>query len=133
MRHDAYEPRTTTRTIALATLAGLAGAAIATVLTAGPADAGMRRFSAGSNGDRTGYVVAESRFGNGTVTGPVRYARFGREVRLPGGTWVACRRSCSETLRVETVDFWAHGPGGGGGAITNECGIFGCLELRYPR
>lgn len=106
--------------------------AVATALAASSAEAGLRRFSAGSNGDRTGYVVADSRFGNGTATGPVRYARFGREVRLPGGTWVACRRSCSETLRVETVDFWEGGMGGNG-AITNECGIFGCLELRYPR
>lgn len=78
----------------------------------------------------TGTVTAQSQFGQGTVTGPVRIGRFGREVRLPGGTWEACRRSCSETLRVETVDFWyAHGPS----AITNECGIFGCLTLGYPR
>lgn len=104
--------------------------AAAATIGAGGADAGFRR-SAGSNGDRTGYVTAESRFGNGTVTGPVRFARNGREVRLPGGTWVGCRRSCSETLRVETVDFWEGGVGGNG--ITNECGIFGCLELRYPR
>jgi hypothetical protein len=27
-------------------------------------------------------------------------------VRLPGGTWIECGRSCSETLRQETVDFW---------------------------
>lgn len=113
----------------------IALAALGATFAASTADAGFRRFSAGSNGDRTGYVVAESRFGNGSVTGPVRHARFGREVRLPGGTWVACRRSCSETLRVETVDFWESGFGTGGGAsaITNECGIFGCIELRYPR
>ena len=128
MRRFAAEFTHTRRTAAIAIAAALLAAA-----ASDPAEAGLRRFSAGSNGDRTGYVVAESRFGNGTVTGPVRFARYGREVRLPGGTWVACRRSCSETLRVETVDFWQHGPGGGGGAITNECGIFGCLELRYPR
>lgn len=119
-------------------LAGLSAAlpasvvALTVLVSAGAADAGHRRFSAGSNGDRTGYVVAESRYGNGSVSGPVRHARFGREVRLPGGTWVACRRSCSETLRVETVDFW-EGGFGGGGTLSNECGIFGCLELRYPR
>ncbi len=111
-----------------ATVAGTI--AMTAAYTSSDADAGFRR-SAGSNGDRTGYVVAESRFGNGTMTGPVRFARNGREVRLPGGTWVGCRRSCSETLRVETVDFWEGGIGGNG--ITNECGIFGCLELRYPR
>ena len=88
--------------------------------------------NAGSRADRaeTGYVTAESRFGQGTVSGPVRYGRFGREVRLPGGTWEACRRSCSETLRVETIDYWyAHGPN----AIATECGIFGCLTLSHPR
>lgn len=79
-----------------------------------------------------GFVVAESRFGNGTVSGPVRQTSVGWQVRLPGGTWVHCRRSCSETLRVETVDFW-QANGAGSGQITNECGIFGCLELRYPR
>ena len=88
--------------------------------------------NAGSRADRSdsGYVTAESRFGQGTVSGPVRLGRFGREVRLPGGTWEPCRRSCSETLRVETIDFWyAHGPN----AIAPACGIFGCLTLRYPR
>jgi hypothetical protein len=118
--------KTSTRRIRATAVLGLA---LATGALASTADA--RRFSAGDNGDRTGYVIAESRFGNGTVSGPVRYARHGREVRLPGGTWVGCRRSCSETLRVETVDFWESQQGGGG--ITNECGIFGCLELRWPR
>ncbi len=79
------------------------------------------------------FVTAESRFGNGVVSGPVRLTNLGRQVRLPGGTWEYCRRSCSETLRVQTVDFWETKSGGGSGAITNECGIFGCLELRYPR
>jgi hypothetical protein len=74
----------------------------------------------------SGYVVAESRFGHGTVSGPVRLSSTGYEVRLPGGTWIACRRSCSETLRVESVDFWEN-RGAGGGAIDNECGLFGCL------
>ncbi len=123
--------RPTTRVV-LRMVLGLAATAVVSGVPGG-AEAGSRRFSAGDNGDRTGFVVAESRFGNGTVTGPVRFARFGREVRLPGGTWVACRRSCSETLRVETVDFWEGGLGRGGGAITNECGIFGCIEITYPR
>lgn len=79
-----------------------------------------------------GYVTAESRFGNGSVSGAVRRADRGWQVQLPGGTWEYCRRSCSETLRVETVDKW-EGPLAGSGSITNECGIFGCLELRYPR
>ena len=29
------------------------------------------------------------------------------EVELPGGTWIECGRSCRDTLRRETVDFWA--------------------------
>jgi hypothetical protein len=104
-------------------------AAILTAVAALPADAGFR--SRGYNGDRDGVVVAVSRFGNGTVSGPVRSVRNGLEVRLPGGTWVGCRASCSETLRVETVDL-GEDPGRniGLGEARNECGIFGCLELR---
>ncbi|MCC7251332.1 hypothetical protein [Hyphomicrobium sp.] len=80
------------------------------------------------------YAVAVSRFGNGTVRGPVRETRTGYEVRKPNGIWIACRRSCSETLRVETVDFYETPPGMTGfGTALNECGIFGCLELTWPR
>ncbi len=58
-----------------------------------------------------GFVVAESRWGKGTVKGAVRPVRHGWEVRLPGGTWIDCGRSCSETLRRATVDFWeSNGP-----------------------
>jgi hypothetical protein len=76
------------------------------------------------------YVVAESRFGHGTVSGPVRPARHGFEVRMPGGTWIACGRSCAETLRVETVDFWEN-RGAGRDRIDNECGLFGCLTRTF--
>jgi hypothetical protein len=76
------------------------------------------------------HVVAESRFGHGTVSGPVRRARVGWEVRMPGGTWIPCRRSCSETLRVETVDFWEN-KGAGREAIDQECGLFGCLGRSF--
>ena len=72
-------------------------------------------------------VVAESQFGNGFVAGPVRTGRNGLEVRLPGGTWVECANNCSETLRLETVDFWE-----AQNRTTNCCGLLGCLELRYP-
>jgi hypothetical protein len=92
-----------------------------------PVQAGSSRYRPA---DAEGTVTAESRFGNGTVSGPVRYGRMGREVQLPGGTWEPCKRSCAETLRVSTVDFWyANGPS----AIAPECGVFGCLTLRYPR
>ena len=79
-------------------------------------------------------VTAESRFGNGSVTAPVRDTTKGPQVRLPGGSWVYCRKSCSETLRVETVDIFENqGSMTGYGTRMNECGVFGCLEIRYPR
>jgi hypothetical protein len=65
-----------------------------------------------------GLVTAESRYGPQTITAPVRVSAAGRrEVRLPGGTWIECRRSCSETLRQETIDFWyiRSNPGGESG------------------
>jgi hypothetical protein len=56
---------------------------------------------------RVGLVTAESRYGPQTITAPVRINALGRrEVRLPGGTWIECRRTCTETLRQETIDFW---------------------------
>jgi len=56
-----------------------------------------------------GYVTADSFYGVQTITGPVRVGPAGRlEVGLPGGTWIECRRSCRNTLRQETVDFWQH-------------------------
>ena len=71
----------------------------------------------GNYGPGEGYVTAESRYGPQTITAPVRYGSRGRlEVQLPGGTWIECGRSCRDTLRRETVDFWqsrASGFGGG--------------------
>jgi hypothetical protein len=110
----------------------LAAAIAALVSTTSPADATFR--SRGSNGGPDGIVVAVSRHGNGTVSGPVRRTRTGLEVRSPGGNWYGCRASCSETLRVQTVDLWENGGSlVGAGDAANECGIFGCLELRHPR
>ncbi|HWE16987.1 MAG TPA: hypothetical protein VG758_07380 [Hyphomicrobiaceae bacterium] len=87
-------------------LALLVSAAIpvAGSLLAPTADAGSRRSH---QEPKSGYVTAESRYGYGSITGPVRVSAQGRrEVRLPGGTWIECRRSCANTLRQETVDFW---------------------------
>jgi len=54
-----------------------------------------------------GYVTADSRYSGQSVRGPVRRGPNGRlEVRLPGGTWLECGLSCSDTLRRQTVDFW---------------------------
>jgi hypothetical protein len=86
--------------------------------------------SAMANGS-SGEVVAESRFGHGTVSGPVRAARRGREVRLPGGTWIDCGRSCAETLRTETVDFWENKGAGPNSRIDNTPGIFGRLGRSF--
>jgi hypothetical protein len=104
-------------TLALAAFVLLCGA---------PAQADHRRSHTSNSGES--FVTAESRFGHGMVSGPVRAGRYGREVRLPGGTWEPCKRSCSESLRVATIDFWEAQNG-----IGAACGIFGCLELRYPR
>jgi len=94
-----------------------------------PAEAGFRR-NRGYNGLEQGFVVADSRFGNGSVRGAVREGRNGLQVQLPGGTWVYCRASCSETLRVQTVDqFETGGRMVGFGTAPLECGIFGCLDL----
>ena len=77
-----------------------------------------------------GYAIAESRYGNGTIRGRVRPTNLGPQVQTPGGNWVYCRRSCSETLRVETVDFWEAQQDYGGG-LAAECGLFGCLDLGF--
>lgn len=57
--------------------------------------------------DRGGYVVAESRWGHGTVTGAVRPGPRGWQVQTPGGSWIDCvRNRCAETLRMKTVDIF---------------------------
>jgi hypothetical protein len=106
-------------------------AAALAITSLAPAEAGRR--SRGYNGLEDGFVVAQSRFGNGSVEGAVREARYGLEVQTPGGNWIGCRASCSETLRVETVDFWEnHGRTVGAGTALNECGVFGCLDIVVP-
>jgi hypothetical protein len=104
---------------------GLALTAFAIIAAFGwAAEAQSRRAPAGPG---YGYVTAESRYGGATVTAPVRQGPKGRlEVRLPGGTWLECGRSCSDTLRRETVDFWkerGHPRAGGDGP--------GYLQFRF--
>jgi hypothetical protein len=73
-------------------------------LAAPVADAKQRRRGADPG---YGYVTADSRYSGASITAPVRYGPHGRlEVRLPGGTWLECGRSCRDTLRRETIDFW---------------------------
>lgn len=97
----------------LLALAAGAGLSVLAGTMVSPADAQSRH---GPYGGGEGYVTAESRYGPQTITGRVRVNAQGRrEVQLPGGNWIECRRSCSDTLRVETIDFWAirdRGPGG---------------------
>jgi hypothetical protein len=60
-----------------------------------------------------GQVTIDSRYGHGTVSGPVRRGARNLEVRLPGGSWVDCGKDCGETLRRQSVDFWEnHGRDG---------------------
>jgi hypothetical protein len=101
----------------------------ALVVMAAMLGSGADAFAGGRQAEPQGVVV-ESRFGHGTVSGPVRAARHGYEVRLPGGTWIDCGRSCSETLRTESVDFWEN-KGAGSGRTDNPAGIFGPLTRRY--
>ncbi|MEZ5856626.1 MAG: hypothetical protein R3D67_18460 [Hyphomicrobiaceae bacterium] len=83
----------------------LAVAAVVLLSAAAAAPASAERY-ARSSGYRPSYVVAESHWGNGTARGPIRPGRHGWQVRLPRGTWIDCARSCTETLRRATVDFW---------------------------
>lgn len=54
-----------------------------------------------------GFVTAYSRYSGDSISAPVRQGPYGQmQVRLPGGTWLDCGRSCRDTLRRETVDFW---------------------------
>ena len=77
---------------------------LALSLIAPPAEAGGRRWL---KEPTTGFVTAESRYGSGSISAPVRVnARGRRQVQLPGGTWIDCRQTCTNTLRQETIDFW---------------------------
>ncbi len=100
--------------------------------TAVPSDAtGIHRLR--SDYQPGEVIVAQSRFGNGSIKSVVRPGRWGWQVRLPGGAWTDCRRSCEETLRVKTVDFYEGNSidDGGYGTLQRECGIFGCLGGSY--
>ncbi len=92
-----------------------------------PADAGKRGYA-----PRGDYVVAESEFGNGRIAAPVRHTRLGLQVRLPGGSWIDCGQSCSETLRVKTVDFWQSEEGmGSESAMTQDSYLFGKFQRSW--
>lgn len=79
---------------------------VAIGMAAGPDPAGAEPYRYARSDSMPAYVVAESRYGHGSVTGPVRMGRTGAQVRLPGGNWIDCARNCADTLRRETVDIW---------------------------
>jgi len=111
----------------LATRVVVAVIALATI--SGYAFAGPRAVS-----KVLGYVVAYSHDGNGSIRAPYRNTDVGYQVRLPRGTWVYCKTSCSETLRVNTIDVWANVDSAnpiGVGTLQQECGIAGCLHWEW--
>ena len=85
-----------------------AGAAIALAATlagvAGVADAATKR--SGKSADGYQWVTAVSAYSSNTISAPTRPSQWGREVRLPGGTWIDCAGDCRDKLRETTVDFW---------------------------
>ncbi len=109
-------------------------AAFAAVLAiASVASSAHARYGRVTSYEEGATIEAVSRYGNGSQLGVVRSSRYGWEVRLPRGTWIGCRRSCEETLRVETVDrFETEDALTGYGSAAHECGVFGCLEIGVP-
>jgi hypothetical protein len=81
------------------TAVALLGGAVLSASLPGAADARSDRGIVGT-------VKTCSTYGNGCTTAPVRRGRNGYEFRMPGGTWIECRRDCRQALRQETVDFW---------------------------
>jgi hypothetical protein len=97
----------TTAPLAMACLAATIAAAGLDAAALGGAEAQVITYERPRAGPpKSDVVVAHSRWGHGSVSGPVRRAPNGWEVRLPRGTWIPCKRSCSEELRFATVDFW---------------------------
>lgn len=114
------------------TLAGLPLiTAILAASIAPPSEAGFRRLR--SHYEPGEVITAHSHYGNGSVSSIVRPGRFGWQVKLPGGAWTDCRRSCEETLRVQTVDLTEDDDHSlrGYGTLSRECGILGCLHWEY--
>jgi hypothetical protein len=108
-------------------------AAMVAGATVTPADAMFRRLR--SHYKPGEVITAYSQFGNGSIQSVVRPARYGWQVRLPGGAWTDCRRSCEETLRVQTIDIYGDNDNtlssGGYGTLTRECGVLGCLNWGF--
>lgn len=52
------------------------------------------------------FVLVESHHSSRSVVVPVRAARLGKQVKLPGGAWVYCEITCEYTVRRMSLDFW---------------------------
>lgn len=52
------------------------------------------------------FVLVESHYSSRSVVVPVRAARLGKQVKLPGGSWVYCEITCEYTVRRMSLDFW---------------------------
>jgi hypothetical protein len=103
--------------------------AAALAITSGPALARPRAVT-----KILGTVTAYSHDGNGSIKAPYRNTNVGYQVRLPHGTWLYCKTSCAETLRVNTIDVWANVDSAnpiGVGTLQQECGIAGCLRWEW--
>ena len=121
MRREAIRRAATTTSIAVASVAML-----------GMTGAWTSKLAQAEYYEPIGYVTATSDFGNGTVRGPVRRTSRGLQVRMPGGTWINCEKSCKETLRLATVDFFHSEEGAGPDGFTSQGpGIFGKLKWEW--
>ena len=80
-----------------------AGLGLLAVLASTPSAAQYGQRGHGHHGD---YVTAESWYGKGTVSGPVRPGRHGWQVGLPRGTWIDCAGDCPAAVRQAREDFW---------------------------
>ena len=77
----------------------------AIAMSATHADARPRQHDERQRG--YGTVTGQSRYGNPSLTVPVRRGRFGPEIDLGRGTWVHCEAGdCRETLRRQKIDYW---------------------------
>lgn len=85
-------------TAALVTAAGISAAS---AFVERPRD---KFIGPSKNGYR--YIRVESDNHPKAVIVPVRETRMGRQVRLPGGTWVYCEITCDYTVRRQSLDFW---------------------------
>jgi hypothetical protein len=52
------------------------------------------------------HILVESVHSSRRVIVPVRPARLGLQVKLPGGAWVDCEITCEYTVRRMHLDFW---------------------------